>query len=195
MTALAAAIVELEAHREHVARMIAALRRMSRVIEEAHEPLQAARQATTAATMTVPTPSVTASPVAPAKAAPAAGKANGLTPDDRILRELGVCDVPISWRHLIKATKLPAAKLRATLRALVASGLVRKTGSTCDARYALHRSGPETPAGTRAALPVVASPVSGHTASSTRDPEVVWNGALERAGQAPSLLPPREQKR
>lgn len=195
MTALDPAIVELEAHLEHVARMIATLRRMSRVVEEAHEPHQEPRQDTTAKPMARSTPQGRNPLQRPATAVPGPAKANSSSMDGLVLRVLGYASGPVSAPRLARATKLPASTLRATLRGLVASGQVTKTGRTRDARYILSRSGPETPAGTRAVLPVVASPVSGHTASSTRDQEVVWNGALERAGQAPSLLPPREQRR
>jgi hypothetical protein len=174
MTAIDAAIVELEAHREHVSAFITGLRRLARAMEDAHAPVD-------------PRPAVTApEPVAPP--APTRDHQDAFT----IRKLLLGSEDPMSTPDIVRASRLPVDRARAALKWLVKNLDVRATGATSARRYEAIRPRQGTAAGTQAAPPVGPSPANG---TPTRDQVlVVWNGTKERNGDAPSILPPRERR-
>jgi hypothetical protein len=172
MTAIDAAIVELEAHREHVCQAIRMLRRFAQVVEEAHEPTPN------------PVPD-RAEDTPPSEATPA-------SPLVAIAEALRISGQPLRSIDLCARTALPRETVREGLRELVTRSVVRASGKTSARVYTMARPRQGTAAGTQAALSVGPSPANG---TPTRDAmTVVWNGTKERNGDAPSILPPRERR-
>lgn len=194
MTALAAAIIELEAQRERIGALIADLRRHARAVEASYEDQP-------------PRPPATPHQATPArrtrtKAAPALKPVRTLGKmSQRIVVYLRTQAAPVSQATVVRGTKLSSSQVRSALRALVTSGEVIGTGHTNSRRYAAAPGAcaPRPPVATGSGAGTLAGPVSepGPRRHLGEEPAVVtvWNGTKERSGTAPTLTPPREQQR
>jgi hypothetical protein len=174
MTAIDAAIVELEAHREHTCQVIATLRRFRQIVEDAHEL-----------------------PVVHTVQSDAPTQDSPPTPSGSVLKALQASALPLRVIDICARTALPREIVRDALQRGVMEGVFRASGKTSARVYALARPRPGSVAGTQAAPPVGPTLATASKAASITDHgfETVWDGARERNGQAPSILPPREQKR
>lgn len=187
MSAIQAAIVELEAHCAHVQGFIVELRLLARVVEDAHPPtVTMGSRRDTATTL------VAAVQATPTRATPRAKRAPKADPAEvsqtAILQTLRAYGTPVSLAVLVKALGRSGYQLKPHLDALIRLGGVVKSGQTSSTRYALPtkpRSG--AAAGTQAAPPVGPPSANGRQASSGGF-EVAWNGTKERNGQAPPIL-------
>lgn len=176
MSAIEAALIELEAYRDLVAKTIEDLRRIARVIDRVHAP---------AAALERPQSAATTSPARQRAAPPDAGHERQR---QAVLAALKQAGGPVSLKELGTPGRMTGDQVKAVLVELVGERLVVKTGKTSGRRFSLKDAAPLRPgsaAGTQAAPP--AGP-----ALATDAVEVVWNGAKERTGQAPSILGPRE---
>jgi hypothetical protein len=184
MTAIDAAIVELEAHREHTAQLIAAMRRFAAIVETAHTP----------DVVTVPTPPTADNLPRPATRAATAAKADQVLPSEyaRIIEALRRAGKPLSKSELTKAAKTTDYRLTLALKRLVTDTRVVAHGATSARVYTLANHTPRS--GPAAGTP--SGPAGGSGPDPRRSPEfeTVWNGTKERAGEAPTLLLPRERK-
>jgi len=191
MSAIQAAIVELEAHCAHVQGVIVELRLLARVVDDAHAPAVTGGP-DTKTTTSAPVPTTLTDAMARAKRAPKAAPAD--VSQTAILQTLRAYGTPVSLTVLIKALGRSGYQLKPHLDALIRLGGVVKSGQTSSTRYALPtkpRSG--AGAGTQAAPPVGPPSANGRRAH-PETIETVWNGTKERNGEAPSILPPRERK-
>jgi DNA-binding IclR family transcriptional regulator len=201
VTAIDAAIVELEAHREHVCQVIATLRRFARVVEEAHvtgvEPVGAptvvidGRALVAAVSRQLPATTTTTAPTSTTNNHTAKAYQN----DAKVLKALS--GEWMSIEVVAARAKLPKGTAYTRLSRLSGSGQV---ATRPEGKRTLYRL-----AGTPAATPLRSGPAAG----TPRGPaggtgpdhrtageafETVWNGTKERNGEAPSILPPRERK-
>jgi len=207
MTAIDAAIIELEAHREHIGTFIRELRRLARVIEDAHaQPaaeVQPAPAQTTATTNVAPGVFVQASPIdsgSVSSGVQAKGSSHDALVMQALRKALDANRDPVSYAEIGTPSRLTKDEVRQALARLVEAKRVVKTGKTNATRFALapHPPRPGAVAGTPAATPVGPPPANGSRQRSEAQPsdfDVAWNGSKERSGQAPSILPPREQRR
>lgn len=214
MMAIDAAVIELEAHREQVSRMIASLRRMSRAVKETHAPLSGDPQEAIAAPVTASSVETARSLLRPAKARTGTPR----TPAKRVVDRHAKARTEPSRTRLISSHDAIAAALSTEERSLqeivsrsklsqtaVSRHLDRLRASKAvvkrrDGQRMLYRlvtpgegltprrsgSAAGTPAGS------AGGPVPDRRNSDADD--VVWNGTKERAGTAPPLIPPRERK-
>ena len=186
MTAIDAAILELEAHREHVCLVIATLRRFARVVEDAHLPGEELVGAVAKPVAPLTTPPQATPHVATAKA----------YPNDAKVRQAltGEWQTVESVAH---RAKLPKGTAYQRLSRMHGTGEVATRSEGKRTLYRLARvpaqPRPRAVAGTQAAPPVGPPSANGRHAS-TGDFEVAWNGTKERNGEAPSILPPRERR-
>lgn len=173
MTPLAcdAAAIELEAYATELLATAAILRRFAQRL---------------AGAPTGPAAAV-ASPAPGGPASPARPVTTGDTVEARILACLRGVE-PQPRRAIEAAVGGNTVRTRNVLRALVEAKRVTARGQTNQRRYSVP-SRPEPGAGTQAGS------ACGSGSGGTADEDVVWSGALERAGRAPALLPPREHKR
>ena len=182
MTAILAAIVELEAQRERIRTLIVDLRLHARAVEASYDDTPD------------PTPECTTAPAAQAPRRAVRTSPKGRTPDatsvrDRILAHLGQAHGPTCRADIVTGTALTLGRVAQPLTRLVADGLVVATGHTNTSRYALATG---SGAGTRAGSARGSGPRRTVDEASV---EIAWNGTKERNGEAPTLTPAREQKR
>ena len=176
MTAISAAIIELEAQRERLGILITELRRHERAIEASYPDMPPVKQ-------------VLPAPPTQKRVGPM-----GLSDDAIKLRKLiQASEDPLSTPDLVRMSRLPVDRVRIALKSLVANLDIRATGATSARRYSSVQPRPGAVAGTPAAPPVGPSPANGRHAQPEAF-EVVWTGTKERNGDAPSILPPRERK-
>ena len=180
MSAILAAIVELEAKRDHIVALIEALRREARGLE-ASDPDPA---------VAPPRPRYAPKGTPDVVTAPPA--TTGLSEDALKVRKRVLADEdPLSTPQIVQGTRLPVDRVRVALQQLVEAGEILSEGQTSARRYRApsRRSGPGagTPSGSLGGVGP-GRPVNG------QEFETVWNGTKERNGEAPSILPPRERK-
>ena len=179
MTAISAAIVELEAWREKLSRLIADLRLHDRAIELSY-PAKGDVAVPPPPRAAAPTAIVTARPhgssrstaATPSATPPVRRNGRRITAlssavSSELVAALVATMRPMKTLELVAATKRPEHQVRAALKELVRARRVTKTGATNTLRYALPH--------------VSAKPKADDGL------ETVWNGTKERNGQAPPL--------
>lgn len=183
-----AAIVELRAQIDRYQGLVSQLEAVEHSIHASYPP--APSTATSVPSVGMPTaerqPSSTATAaavVAKPKAAPSAVKRPQQPgQNDRDIQVLALIrkHAPVSARELIAYSGLKRSHLASSLKRLASAGRAAVSGSTTAARW-------------RLLTPKNGQPVKA-AASSLDGSNVVWNGSMERAGKAPSLLGDRSQK-
>jgi hypothetical protein len=102
-----------------------------------------------------------------------------------------------SLQEILARSKASRSAVWKALDALVATKAAVKRREGHTVRYRLVAPGDgSTPrrSGPAAGTPAGSAGGSGSGRRSSADSDVVWNGTLERNGQAPPILPPRERK-
>ena len=192
MTATSACRIELEALRERLSVLIHELKVAERITDAFDGPASVVVPGVRAERVDPPAPEPVNGTGTKTVAATSPGPTDA--PRTAILQTLRAYGTPVSLAVLMKGLGKSGYFLKPHLDALIRLGGVVKSGKTSSTRYALS---PKLRSGPAAGTPSGPAGGSGpdHRSAAPGGFEVAWNGTKERNGEAPSILPAREQRR